>query len=138
MRCCLFILAICLGISVATVDASEVVLGVVNAVDREKGLVTLKVIDSSGDDGGSPQPESLSVTVNPDQIPDCVVPGNTIRIWGEYIGDEDNKSFRAASIRGGGVNSRRYDPTGVRSRMGRGYQGGRGDRMGGGKSSGRR
>ena len=126
-----------LGMSVAVAEASEVVLGVVNAVDMEQGIVTLKVIDSGGDGSGQPQPESLSVTVDPDQIPDCVAPGNTIRIWGEYIGDGSSLSFRVNSIRGGSVNSRRHDPTGVRSRLGRGYQRGRGGRMGGGRSSGR-
>lgn len=137
MRCRLFILTIWLGISVVAAEASEVVLGVVNAVDRETGVVTLKVIDSGAYDNGQLQPESLAVTVNPDQIPECVVPGNTIRIWGEYVGDGNGLSLRADSIRGEGANSRRSDPTGVRSRLGRGYRGGRGERMGGGRSPGR-
>ncbi len=137
MRSCLFILIVCLGISVAVAEASEVILGVVNAVDREQGLVTLKVIDSSGNGSGQPASETLSVAVNPDQMPDCVVPGNTIRIWGEYLGGGSSLSFRADSIRGGQANGRRNDPTGVRSRLGRGRQGGRGGRMGGGRSSGR-
>ena len=137
MRSCLFILIICLGISVAAAEASEVILGVVSAVDREQGLVTLKVIDSSGDDSGQSQSKTLSVVVDPDQMPDCVAPGNTIRVWGEYLGDESALSFRADSIRGGQANGRRNDPTGVRSRLGRGRQGGWGSRMGGGRSSGR-
>lgn len=138
MRYRLLILTIYLGILVTSAEASEVVLGVVSAVDREEGLVTLRVIDSGGDEGGEPQSESLSVTVDPEQVPECVTPGNTIRIWGEYLGNGDNLSFRADSIRGEATSGRRNDPTGVRSRLGRGYQGGRrGSRMGGGRSSGR-
>ena len=138
MRYCLFFLTIWIGMSVSAAMASEVILGVVDGVNREQGVVTLKIIDANGNDSGQPQSESLSVTVNPDQIPNCVVPGNTIRIWGEYVGNGEGLSFRADSIRGGGTNSRRHDPTGVRSRLGRGYQGGRGaGRMGGGRSSGR-
>lgn len=137
MRRCLFILTIWLGVSVSVAKASEVVLGVVDVVDREQGLVTLKVIDSSGDDSGRSRPEALSIAVNPDQMPDCVVPGNTIRIWGEYVESGDRLSFRADSIRGDSENGRRHDPTGVRSRLGRGQQGGRGGRMGGGRPSGR-
>jgi hypothetical protein len=135
MRYCLLILAIWLGMSAVSAKAAEVVLGVVDSVDRERGIVTLKVIDSSGETDGQPRPESLSVTVNPDRIPECVFQGNTIRIWGEFVGS--GLSFRADSIRGGSTNSRN-DPTGVRSRLGRGYQSGRGGgRMGGGRSPGR-
>lgn len=135
MRCCLLVLTIWLWMSTATAGAADVVLGVVNAVDKDQGLVVLKVIDSSDDGNGQPRPESLSVTVNPDQIPDSLTPGDTVRIWGEYDGDRDSLSFRADSIRGRSTNNRRHDPTGVRSRLGRGGQGGR---MGGGRSSGRR
>lgn len=134
MRCCLFILTIWLGMSVVAVGATEVVLGVVNVVDRDQGLVMLRVIDPGGSDSGQPRPDSLSVTVNPDQIPDGLAPGDTVRIWGNYIGDRDSLSFRADSIRGRLTGNRRHDPTGVRSRLGRGGQGGR---MGGGRSSGR-
>ena len=139
MRCYLFILIVWFGLMAAAADASEVLLGVVGAVDREQGVVTLRVIDATGDDSGQPQSESLAVTVDPDRIPACVAPGNTIRIWGEYLGSGENVSFRADSIRGGQANGRRNDPTGVRSRLGRGgYQGGRGGgRMGGGRSPGR-
>lgn len=121
--------------SAVAVGATDVVLGVVDVVDREKGQVMIKVIDSGGDGDGKLQPESLSVNVNPEQIPDCVVPGNTIRIWGEYVGDGDGLSFRVDSIRGQSTNNRRHDPTGVRSRLGRGRQGGR---MGSGRLPGRR
>jgi len=124
-----------LGMSAAAVGAAEVVLGVVNVVDRDQGLVMLKVIDSAGDGSGQPRLESLSVTVSPGRIPDDLAPGDTVRIWGEYAGDGESLSFQADSIRGRAANNRRHDPTGVRSRLGRGGQGGR---MGGGRSSGRR
>lgn len=135
MRYGLFILICWLGISVTPTAASEVLLGVVDDVDREQGTVTLKVIDSSGTDDGQSVPEMLSVAVNPDRIPNGLDSGDTVRVWGAFVESRDMKTFRVDSIHRGQAGGHRNDPTGVRSRLGQGRQRGR---MESGRSSGRR
>lgn len=136
MRRCLCILIFWLGVSTAVSDAAEVLLGVVDKVDRDQGTVTLNVIDSSGGDNGQTVPESMTIAVDPDKIPAGLGQGDTVRVWGTHDTDRGQAIFRAESIhRGFSGNRWNNDPTGVRSRLRRGGQGGQ---TGSGRSSGKR
>lgn len=136
MRCFLLILIAWFGVSVSVAEASEVVLGVVVSVNRARGNITLKVIDTSGGGGGKSSSEPLVINADPDKIPGSLAPGDTVQVWGEYAGSGGVRIFRADSIREKGSGNSRNDPTGVRSRLG---QGGQGSGQGaGGKQSGRR
>jgi hypothetical protein len=108
--------------------AAEVVLGTVVAVDRDQGRVTLKVIDSSGNGNSNGQngAKSVTVMVSADKIPDGLTAGDTVRVWGEYSGNGGGVTFRASAIRKRGSANSGNDPTGVRSRLGQGWQGGQG------------
>jgi hypothetical protein len=132
MRCFLYILiAVWLGAVAPVAEASDVLLGVVVSVDRGQGRITLKVIDSSGPGEG----QSLVIAASPEKIPGSLSPGDTIRVWGDYASN-GGAAFRADAIRKGGSGDSGTDPTGVRSRLGKGGQGsGQGT---GGKGSGRR
>lgn len=137
MRRFLYILiAACLCLSASAAEASEVLLGVVVSINRDQGRITLKVIDASGSGQGRSAPESLVIAVAPEKIPGSISPGDTIRVWGEYSSG-GGATFQADSIRKRGSGNNGTDPTGVRSRLGKG--GGQGSGKGaGGRQSGRR
>lgn len=135
MRCFLYILITGISIWASVAEASEVLLGTVVAIDRDRGSITLKVIDAEGGGQGQTVPESLVIAAAPEKIPSSLSPGDTVRVWGEYSSGGGG-TFRADSIRKRGSGSNGTDPTGVRSRLGKGGQGsGQGA---GGKGSGRR
>ena len=136
MRRCLFILILWLGMSAVISDAAEVLLGVVKNIDRNQGTLTLNVIDKSGGHNEEPVSESMTIAVDSEKIPPGLDIGDTVRVWGEYGTESEKVTFRADSIHRGFSGGRwNNDPTGVRSRLGRGGQGGG---MVGGRSSGRR
>lgn len=136
MRCFLYILvAIWLGISVQAAAASDVLLGVVVALDQNKGRMTLRVIDGAGRGG-----ETLSVTIAPEKIPNGLSSGDTVRVWGKFASGVMG-AFKADSVQRRGAGGNGADPTGVRSRLGQGggYGGGQGGGQGaGGKGPGRK
>ena len=138
------IIIICLFFGVGwhiPVAADEALRGQVQSLDRIKGIMLLVP---------EGQTREIKVSFDPDQLPGFVREGEMVRVWGEFdtgqvVLDQGALSqgsssqgflFRASSICGrdmGGQN----DPTGVRSRIGRGRQGfGRGLGGGGGRGGG--
>ena len=132
MRCLLYILIAWFGFAASAADAAEVLLGVVTAINRDQGRITLRVVDTSGSGNRPSSSESLPIIADPEKIPDGLVSGDTVQVWGEYAGGGGRLSFRADAIRKRGSGSSGSDPTGVRSRI---RQGGSG--QGSGKQSGR-
>ncbi len=132
MRCLLYILIAWFSFAATAADAAEVLLGVVTAVNRDQGRITLRVIDTSGNDNRPSSSESLLVTADPAKISSSLASGDTVQVWGDYAGSGGASSFRAVSIRTRGSGGSGSDPTGVRSRI---RQGGSG--QGSGKQSGR-
>ena len=131
MRACVFILIFLFGSLPFPAKAMEVFLGTVEKIDREEGRMTLRMIDgvteTSGDvsaDGKGSAQESVTVEITPERLPRHLQPGDTIRIWGEYMG-RGSAVIRADTVRSGIRGGRRGDPTGVRGRLGRGRPGGR-------------
>jgi len=129
MRACVFILILlCLP---SPAKAMEVFLGTVEKIDREEGRMTLRMIggaeeasgEASADENESAQ-GSVTVEIAPERLPRHLQPGDTIRIWGDYMG-RDAGVIRADTVRSGMRGGRRGDPTGVRGRLGRGRPGGR-------------
>jgi hypothetical protein len=137
MRCFLYILITWLGILVSVADASEVLLGVVVAVNRDQGRITLRVIDTSGSSNGPSPSESTVIAVDPDKIPSGLSKGDAVQVWGNYAGNAGMSSFRADTIRKRESAGSGSDPTGVRSRIGQGRGQGSGQ-GGGGRQSGKR
>ena len=128
MRYFLYILIAWFSIAASVAEASEVLLGVVVTVNRDRGNITLKLIDTSGSGKDLSSPESLLITVDPDKIPNNLASGDAVQVWGEYAGGGGMSSFRASSIRKRGSGSSGSDPTGVRSRLGQSGSGQGGNR----------
>ncbi|MEZ4524751.1 MAG: hypothetical protein R2941_02375 [Desulfobacterales bacterium] len=120
MRIWLFILTNLLWLSAATVCAEEALLGTVEAIDRDKGELILRVTDSSADRG-----HKISVFLDPENMPCCIGIGKTVRVWGSYA-KGNSSTFQAVTVRGNSFQGNGHDPTGVRCRIGRGRGHGRG------------
>ncbi len=139
MRIFLMILIFLLTVSVSPAAGTDVFIGKVCSVERESGTVVIRVsVDTENNSGVS---EEMLVQIAPDRLPDNIAVGRVIRIWGEYAMQGGNGMFQASHIRSGGFGGMRNDPTGVRSRLGRGRPGGMGGGMmrgGGGGGGGNR
>ena len=116
-----------------------VVVGRVVSVDREAGILTIRVIDASvsAPEGSEEAPgivpqemdNEITVAVDQGRIPGEIRPKAVVRLWGEF--SEPDRHFLAGEVvvqRGRGTGS---DPTGVRRRLGGGrgapgFNGGRG------------
>ncbi len=98
-------------------------MGIVQTVERAKGAITVRVLDASG--GGRPLPSGvLTVVMDADHWPAGLTTGDIVRVWGDF--DQPGADFmRAETIRVASGRGGRRDPTGVRSRLGRGGAGGR-------------
>ncbi len=119
MRTWLFILTSLLWLCAAAVRAEEAVLGTVETIDPEKGELTLKITDSSAQQG-----QQITVLFDPENMPCCIGIGKTVRVWGSYA--QGTGRFQAVTVTGASFHGHRHDPTGVRSRLGRGRGQGRG------------
>ncbi|OQX20361.1 MAG: hypothetical protein BWK80_35815 [Desulfobacteraceae bacterium IS3] len=132
----IFILIIFFNIAVKPAGAADVLLGTVASVDRESGEIVLKLEELPDKTTSPAEAQKITVKISPDRMPEYIVIGKTLRVWGEYI-NGGSLIFQAENIRGccfgRGMNA---DPTGVRSRLGRGRGMGRG--MGGGGMNGGR
>ncbi len=133
MRTLLMILIFLLTVSASPAAGTDVFIGKVCSVEREGGNVLVRVsVDTENNSGES---KEILVQIAPDHLPENISVGRVIRIWGEYVMQGDTGMFRASHIRSGGFGGMRNDPTGVRSRIGRGRPGGgmmRGGGVGGG------
>jgi hypothetical protein len=92
------------------------------AVDREKGELSLRMAGATaGSAFHQRHLEGVMVRFFPEELPDNIRPGATINVWGRRL-QEDPPVFGATTIK---REQRGYgDPTGVRSRLGRGGNGG--------------
>ena len=114
---CLFILA------VPAVYSMDAVLGEIVSVDAENH----KMIVSVDEAGKAPGTRQIVVFYDRQQLPGFAEPGAVVRLWGEYVSENQNE-FKVHSLRHGeGYNGN--DPTGVRSRLKQGH-GGHGMGMG--------
>ena len=111
--------------------AADAILGTVVSLDRENGEMTVRLsgsTDSSDEISGQGDnfvPEMVTVFFAPDQLCENIHEGKLLRLWGDFESESPN-AFNATHIRSG--NSRGgYDPTGVRTRLGKR------DGMGGGR-----
>ena len=124
MRINLVILIFFICLSSLPAMAADVIMGTVQSIDRDRGELALKVMDSSADDL-----EEVIVKADPEELSSISV-GKVIRVWGNYESGMTG-TFQAESITGRSLHGRKHDPTGVRSRLGRGgHMSGRGG-MGG-------
>ncbi len=141
MRTYFIFIMIFFNIAVKPVGAADMLLGTVASVDRETGEIVLQLDELPDKTAYPAQSKTITVKISPDHIPECVAIGKTVRVWGEYI-NGGGPVFQAEHIRGGGFGrGMNADPTGVRSRLGRGrggHNGGRGGGGGGGGGGGRR
>ncbi len=120
--------------------ASDAILGIIVSLDRENGQMTVRLsrpFDSSDEifgQGDNHVPEIVTVSIAPDQLCENMKEGKLVRLWGDFESDDPNL-FKATHIRSG---NRRggYDPTGVRTRLGK--RRGMCRRLRGGKGSGRK
>ena len=104
----------------APAAASDAILGTIVSLDRENGQMTVRLSESSDEifgQGDNPVPEMVTVSFAPDQLCENMKEGKLLRLWGNFESDAPN-SFKATHIRSG---NRRggYDPTGVRTRLGK-------------------
>ena len=103
--------------------ASDAILGTVVSVDRENGEMTVRLSGSSDSSNeisaqeDNPVPEIITVSFASDQLCENINKGKLIRLWGNFESGSQN-TFKATHIRSG---NRRggYDPTGVRTRLGK-------------------
>jgi hypothetical protein len=113
-------------------EAMEVLLGTVQSVEPESGRIVLEISQNSDESENRDDPngsEKITVQVDPERIPACVIVGRMIRVWGNYLNAE-NSQFKVLHISGSGFGNQKSDPTGVRSRIGRGMRGFKGGMRG--------
>ncbi len=117
MRIYLVILILFFSLHSFTVYAEDVILGRIESLNAEKGELRILL---SGYGGKSQESETLLVTVDPEKtdISDFEK-GGFVRIWGNFAEDSSG-IFEARSLSSGGMRGLKNDPTGVRSRLGRG------------------
>ncbi len=110
-----------------TAHAEDLYLGRVIAVNREAGLLSVALMNSDETGKAFSAPErQYQVTIPEAQLPEQVLPGSVVRIWGNPSGKPMTlEASRVLLTRQG---ARGKDPTGVRRRIGksRGQYGGRG------------
>lgn len=122
MRTSLITFVIFLMLSASPAAGTDVFIGKVHSVERESGIVVVGVsVDTENNSGVS---KEIVVQIDPDRLPENIGVGRIVRIWGEYMMQGNNGMFQASHIRSGGFGDMRNDPTGVRSRLGRGRTGG--------------
>ncbi len=121
----------------APAAASDAILGTIISLDRENGQMTVRLSASSdlsdeiSGQGDILVPEMVTVSIAPDQLCENMKEGKLVRLWGNFESESPNL-FNATHIRSGNSRSG-YDPTGVRTRLGR--KKGMGGRQHGGKGN---
>ncbi len=105
--------------------AMDALWGRVVTIDRrnhEMVVTARPLTDAPGQidhDGKAWEGKTVTVKFGDTPLPPCVAEGTVVRLWGEFSREEPGV-FTAAFIRGAGRRSWRYDPTGVRQRIGMG------------------
>ncbi|QTA82191.1 Uncharacterized protein dnl_45620 [Desulfonema limicola] len=100
------------------VQAADVILGTVETIDSHKGEMTVNIIDSSAKD--LEQEKTITIKFDPEDTDiSNFSTGRLIRVWGSYVNGVSG-IFKAQSFSKKGFQGMRNDPTGVRSRLGRG------------------
>lgn len=118
MRLYLVILIACLGLFTEISLAEEVLLGTVRSVARDAGEIRLEVAGKGGFFSFGGSTEEIVVHAEPSMIPEDLQQGQVIRVWGDFVED---KTFDARFVKGRCMGRCDHgDPTGVRSRLGRG------------------
>ncbi|MBF0102978.1 MAG: hypothetical protein HQK77_18940 [Desulfobacterales bacterium] len=108
--------------------AMDAIIGRVVSLDYNNGTMTIEPlkrfvvsenISQPNDINATPNEiplvdsKTISVRYSSDQLPRCVVQGQTIRLWGNFIKDDTFQALWIRGFRGAGHN----DPTGVRLRF---------------------
>lgn len=118
MRTYLVFLVLFFLFAAHTAGASDVILGTIKSINPEKGELIIDVMDTSA--GFPAQEKEILVQINPGNTDlSGLRTGKLIRLWGNFVKDSPG-IFEAGSLSQGGMHGRKSDPTGVRSRLGRG------------------
>jgi hypothetical protein len=102
----------------------DVISGTVVAIEREKGVLFLRVADQPGMVKADSKvkvdktPKEITVRIPPERLSKGIVIGKKVQVWGDYATSK-TAIFRAQHIRGKHFQGVRADPTGVRSRLGK-------------------
>ena len=119
-------LIIILLLSVASSGmTADFIQGRVLAIDRDKGVLQLQLSGKNQCRCCAPKDPDTStapfiIRIAPDRLPRCVRKGGHVFVWGIYLQNRnvDNFDFQAETIRSGCF-QRYCDPTGVRTRLGK-------------------
>ena len=113
-------------VAVGETVAMDAMWGRVVSIDHPGHEMVVRARPMTDIAGKSDNDDALSegreVTVKFDgtRLPPCVTEGTVVRLWGAFSRKEPDV-FNATFIRGAGRRSWRYDPTGVRQRIGLGH-----------------
>lgn len=111
----------------------KTLFGRVLSVNRDRGELRLETMS------GGTQEEEITIAYDRDSSPPSLLPGDIVRIWGNFS-ESDPRHFTATHVGFGQVHNNGFhtgeDPTGVRSRIGRGRGMGRGSHEGRGSHGG--
>ena len=92
--------------------ALEHLMGIVQSVDRESGVMVIRTADNPADK----QAQTVRVITGSLNIPQCVEPLEPVYVWGDFS-QTTLMEFHAKFIRGKNWKGR-CDPTGARLRIG--------------------
>lgn len=133
MRRILFFLIILIFLVIIPAAAADVILGTVVSLDRDTGKMTVRLSggfngdNAPGDNAGT---EIIAVKFTAGQLEKSIKEGQLIRLWGRFDSGAQNV-FQATEIERSDRQNR-FDPTGVRGRLGKrrgmggGHHGGKG------------
>lgn len=113
-------------VNIITVSAwaKNVLLGTVVSINREKGEMIVRLnnpryfFSDGSDQEEETAPETITVYFSPDRLSEDIRDGKLVRLWGSIESNVYFK-FKATYIRNVS-RGEGHDPTGVRSRIGRG------------------
>ncbi len=129
----MFFLIILIHLVTIPAAAADAILGTVVSLDREKGEMTVRLSDtfnSIDEPEVNTEPEIVTVNFNADQLEKSIKVGRLVRLWGSF-GSGAQNVFQATVIERSDRQNR-FDPTGVRGRLGKrrgmgsGHHGGKG------------
>jgi hypothetical protein len=114
--------------------AIEAILGTVETPPSEDGETVIRILaPAGGAEAGDLIVLRLGETAGAETKAGLLVPGRTVRVWGDFLSGTP-ATFAVQAIRGGSPGRSGGDPTGVRSRLGRRpFPGRRSGRGGGGR-----
>ncbi len=118
-----------------TSGAWEIIMGMVESIEKDAGMITLRPMHAPPPENTSEKNETSADTKPPETqpkqstetitvqfadgaVPPRIKPGKPVRLWGTFS-ETDPATFTAQYIRGCPFMGMHRDPTGVRSRLGR-------------------